>query len=142
MRLWSVHPKYLDSKGLVALWREGLLAKAVLSGKTKGYKNHPQLIRFRKSKNPERAINYFLYRVYLESCKREYCFDRKKIRVSRSGKIPVTRGQIKYEFKHLLKKLKKRDRKRYVSACKIKKIQINPLFKAIPGKTEAWERVS
>ncbi|WP_368086417.1 pyrimidine dimer DNA glycosylase/endonuclease V [Nitrosomonas sp. Nm34] len=26
MRLWSIHPKYLDAKGLLALWREGLQA--------------------------------------------------------------------------------------------------------------------
>jgi len=25
MRLWTLHPKYLDARGLVALWREGLL---------------------------------------------------------------------------------------------------------------------
>jgi len=43
MRIWSLHPKYLDSKGMVALWREALLAKQVLLNKTKGYKNHPQL---------------------------------------------------------------------------------------------------
>ena len=36
MRLWSLHPRYLDAKGLVALWREGLLAQAVLKGQTKG----------------------------------------------------------------------------------------------------------
>jgi hypothetical protein len=33
MRIWSLHPKYLDSKGLVALWRESLLAKNVLRDK-------------------------------------------------------------------------------------------------------------
>lgn len=43
MRLWSLHPQYLDAKGLVALWREGLLAQAVLAGQTRGYKRHPQL---------------------------------------------------------------------------------------------------
>lgn len=37
MRLWSIHPRYLDTKGLVALWRETLLlAQAVLFGNTKG----------------------------------------------------------------------------------------------------------
>ena len=41
MKLWSIHPKYLDAKGLVALWREALLAQKVLDGKTEGYKNHP-----------------------------------------------------------------------------------------------------
>ena len=29
MRLWSLHPRYLDRQGLTALWREGLLARAV-----------------------------------------------------------------------------------------------------------------
>ncbi|MBU0535398.1 MAG: pyrimidine dimer DNA glycosylase/endonuclease V, partial [Nanoarchaeota archaeon] len=75
MRLWSIHPKYLDSKGLVALWREALLARKVLQGKTKGYKSHPQLIRFREFPEPIKAINTYLYQVWKESCKRGYCFD-------------------------------------------------------------------
>jgi hypothetical protein len=33
MRLWSLHPEYLDANGLVALWREALLAQAFLQGK-------------------------------------------------------------------------------------------------------------
>jgi hypothetical protein len=48
MRLWSLHPKYLDRAGLLAVWREGLLAQQVLMGNTKGYKNHPQLNRFKE----------------------------------------------------------------------------------------------
>jgi len=47
MRLWSLHPSYLDPQGLVAVWREGLLAQAVLRGQTTGYTRHPQLARFR-----------------------------------------------------------------------------------------------
>jgi len=47
MRLWSLHPAYLDARGLGALWREGLLAQAVLRGKTRGYRSHPQLERWR-----------------------------------------------------------------------------------------------
>jgi hypothetical protein len=78
MRLWSIHPKYLDAQGLVALWREGLLAKKVLEGKTKGYKNHPQLIRFMGSKYPLEQINIFLGEVYNESLKRGYKFDKAK----------------------------------------------------------------
>jgi len=30
MRLWSIHPKYLDRQGLLAVWRESLLAQSVL----------------------------------------------------------------------------------------------------------------
>ncbi|HKX52383.1 MAG TPA: pyrimidine dimer DNA glycosylase/endonuclease V [Nitrosospira sp.] len=37
MRLWTLHPRYLDTKGLVAAWREALLAQKVLSGLTSGY---------------------------------------------------------------------------------------------------------
>ena len=37
MRLWTIHPRYLDSRGLVALWRESLLARAVLRSQTRGY---------------------------------------------------------------------------------------------------------
>ena len=64
MRIWSLHPKYLDTKGLVALWRETLLAKHVLEGKTKGYRNHPQLDRFKKAQNPPRVDQSILKRSF------------------------------------------------------------------------------
>jgi hypothetical protein len=32
MRLWTLHPQYLDPRGLVALWRVALLAQQVLLG--------------------------------------------------------------------------------------------------------------
>ncbi|MDI6747818.1 MAG: pyrimidine dimer DNA glycosylase/endonuclease V [Rhodocyclaceae bacterium] len=41
MRLWTLHPRYLDARGLVALWREARLAQAVLGGKTRGYTHTP-----------------------------------------------------------------------------------------------------
>jgi len=66
MRIWSIHPKYLDTKGLVALWRENLLAKNVLEHNTRGYKNHPQLIRSKNSGTPLQAINHYLAAVYQE----------------------------------------------------------------------------
>jgi len=55
VRLWSVHPEYLDSRGLVALWREALLAQAVLRGETRGYRRHPRLARFRARPDPTAA---------------------------------------------------------------------------------------
>ncbi len=79
MRLWSLHPKYLDSIGLVALWRESLLAKKVLENKTKGYNKHPQLIRFRNSKDSLIAINTFLYFIFQESLNRNFNFNKNKI---------------------------------------------------------------
>jgi hypothetical protein len=79
MRIWSLHPQYLDTKGLVALWRETLLAKNVLAGNTKGYKNHPQLKRFKNTDNPLHAINQYLSIIYQEASSRGYTFTREKI---------------------------------------------------------------
>jgi hypothetical protein len=111
MRLWSLHPKYLDAIGLVALWREALLAQKVLEGKTKGYRNHPQLIRFKNTRDPLLYIGTYLYFVHLEARRRRYEFDASKIKKfsSEIEKIPVKRGQIEYEFEHLLEKLKKKE---------------------------------
>ena len=97
MRIWSLHPKYLDVKGLVALWRETLLAKHVLEGKTKGYRNHPQLDRFKKSKSPLNAINQYLSEVYKEATNRGYNFDVTKFNpVEKPLKMTVTAGQLNY----------------------------------------------
>jgi hypothetical protein len=60
MRLWTLHPKYLDAQGLVALWREGLLAQKVLRGRTRGYRHHPQLARFRAQADPVASIARYL----------------------------------------------------------------------------------
>jgi hypothetical protein len=141
MRLWSIHPRYLDKKGLLAQWREGLLAKKVLEGKTRGYKNHPQLERFKKYSKPMDAINAFLYYTLEEAKKRGYKFDEKKIDVIRLEKaIPVNDGQIKYEFEHLLRKLEKRDEKKYHEIKNEKTIEPNPLFFIMKGEKEYWEK--
>ncbi len=142
MRIWSLHPKYLDSKGLVALWRETLLAKHVLEGKTKGYKNHPQLIRFKNSKKPVDAINIYLSFVHQEAVRRKYNFDEQKVDWnSRSTAISVTEGQLKYEVTHLLKKLKIRDLKKYKELKNQRVFDIHPLFNLIEGNIEDWEIV-
>ena len=140
MRIWSLHPKYLDAKGIVALWRETLLAKNVLQNKTKGYKNHPQLNRFKESKYPLAAVNLYLSYVHKEAIERSYNFDRKKFRVSNKRiKLKVTTGQVEYEAKHLLKKLKIRDPKRFKELKSVKVFEPHPLFKVVPGKIEGWE---
>jgi hypothetical protein len=142
MRLWSLHPKYLDQKGLVALWREALLAKAVLEGKTKGYKKHPQLDRFKASKKPLAAINSYLKTVYNEACGRGYCFDGSKIQKHlKKIRIPVSSGQISFEALHLGRKLNKRDRLRakILKACCT--VEINPIFRERRGGVESWEKI-
>jgi hypothetical protein len=142
MRLWSLHPRYLDAKGLVALWREGLLAQKVLQGKTKGYRHHPQLKRFRDSGNPARTIAGYLKCVADEADSRGYNFDRQKITapISRE-KMTVTSGQLKYEWAHLMAKLEKRDPQRHARWNMVKRIDPHPLFEKIRGAVEDWEVV-
>lgn len=142
MRLWSIHPKYLDTKGLVALWREALLAKNVLMNKTKGYQHHPQLIRFKNHSSPINAINNYLNEVYLESKKREYNFDVNKIgQIESIEKISITSGQIQFEKEHLLRKLKIRDKSMYRKFIAEKDITIHPLFRLVDGHIEEWEKI-
>lgn len=142
MRIWSIHPKYLDTKGLVALWRETLLAKNVLEDNTKGYKNHPQLIRFRNSDNPIHNINRYLEEVYKEALVRGYNFSKEKFKTFQEPlTLNVTQGQIDYEKSHLLKKLEIRDKERYFRLSEEIQIDPHPLFKIIGGEIEEWEIV-
>jgi len=141
MRLWSLHPKYLDVKGLVALWREALLAKKVLEGNTRGYKNHPQLERFKKSDNPLDCINQYLLIVFQEAETRGYHFNRDKIDLNfKPAKIKVTNGQLKYETTHLLNKLKTRDILKYKELIKTGVCEAHPLFVVVEGEIENWEK--
>jgi len=140
VRIWSIHPRHLDAKGLVALWRETLLAKHVLEGKTKGYKNHPQLDRFKSSSNPLDSINSYLAAVYDEASTRGYNFNKDKINWKfKPSKMSVTNGQFEYETEHLLKKLKLRDRKKYEELIELDKLKPHPLFKIRKGGVEDWE---
>ena len=142
MRLWSLHPSYLDTKGLVALWREGLLAHAILNNKTKGYKRHPQLDRFQSCSTPIAAIDRYLWFIYEESMRRGYHFDKGKLgpRIE-CPQISVTQGQLQYELHHLKGKLRSRDTKKYREICALQKAEPHPLFKVIPGDIEPWEKL-
>ncbi|MBC7332797.1 MAG: hypothetical protein H5T91_10315 [Synergistetes bacterium] len=142
MRLWSIHPKYLDTKGLLAVWREGLLAKKVLEGKTEGYKNHPQLERFKKSKDPIAYINAYLYEILLEAKGRGYNFNESKLqKVKIDSKLTVTDKQVAYEFQHLLNKLKLRNKEKYEEIKSVEKVDAHPLFIIIAGEIEPWEKL-
>ena len=141
MRLWSLHPEYLDARGLVALWREGLLARKALQQQTRGYKKHPQLYRFNAHLQPRVAIDCYLRYVYEEAVKRGYHFDVGKIGHERQcPKIPLTKGQLRYELNHLKAKLKMRDPARYKKILAVKKPRAHPLFKMIAGGIERWEK--
>ena len=144
MRLWTISFKYLDAKGLVALWREALLAKNVLAGLTNGYKNHPQLDRFYAHENALEAINAYLAEVYAQACARGYKFDAAKageFDERNLVKIAVSSGQIEYEFAFLQKKLKSRDVKAHERNLSVKKIEVASIFKEIEGGIEPWEKV-
>ncbi|MYH02523.1 MAG: DNA lyase [Nitrospira sp. SB0675_bin_23] len=141
MRLWSIHPQYLDPRGLVALWREGLLAQAVLRGETTGYKHHPQLLRFRMQSSPIAYIAEYLRSVHEESIKRGYRFDARKIARSRTSKqIDVSRGQIDFEWQHLMKKLETRAPKWREKLMTVTPPIPHPLFRVKPSSIADWER--
>jgi hypothetical protein len=136
-----VHPKYLDTRGLVALWREGLLAQAVLRGRTTGYRHHPQLDRFRAQASPVGAIADYLRGVHAESVNRGYSFAARKISPARAaGVIAVTRGQLMHEWSHLGSKLARRDPELRRRLSRVRRPQPHPSFRVVPGDVETWER--
>ena len=141
MRLWSIHPKYLDPKGIVAAWREALLAQKVLAGGTKGYRHHPQLIRFQAQAEPLAAIATFLMAIADEAKTRGYHFDATKISPERfTGKIDETSGHLAYEWEHLKTKLQVRAPELALRFRNVKTPEPHPLFRIIPGTVRDWEK--
>lgn len=146
MRLWSLHPKYLDAKGLTALWREALLAQHVLTGETKGYRHHPQLLRFSAHPETRLALACYLTEVWREAARRMYRFDKTKIpnfadiELDRVASITVNRGQIAFEQSWLCEKLRQRDPVRHEAVCTIERLECHPLFEIVEGPIEAWEK--
>jgi len=141
VRLWSIHPKYLDQIGIVALWREGLLAQKVLLGNTKGYTRHPQLDRFKQCDNPVGAIASYLHAVAVDATRRGYNFTTDKIDTRRfTGTIAVASGQASYEFSHLLKKLAVRSPEQYQRLLDVTTVTLHPLFHRVKGEVAGWEK--
>lgn len=145
MRLWTLHPRLLDRQGLTGGWREALLAQAVLAGRTKGYRDHPQLERFRAHADPEGAVGAFLSGLALEARARGYRFDVTKIDRPLSledglAPIPVTDGQRDYEWEHLRAKLAARSPEWLARWADVEVPDVHPLFSVRPGPLETWER--
>lgn len=151
MRLWSLHPSELDRQGLVACWREALLAQAVLSGHTRGYTHHPQLQRFREHAHPSTAVCAYLEGLYVESRSRGYRFDGTRILGGPTGhmlqaeQIPVTNGQLDREWAHLQSKLAVRSPHLHApgsspDASSPDAVPVHPLFVVVPGPPAPWER--
>ena len=158
MRLWSLHPRYLDARGFVAAWREALLAQAVLAGRTRGYREHPQLVRFRAHPAPARAIAAYLRGLHAESVERGYRFDAgriagcdaeridgaatRRIAGCDADRVAVTRGQLAFERTHLLTKLRIRDPRLAARLRHARSPTPHPLFRVVPGGVEPWERAT
>jgi hypothetical protein len=172
MRLWTLHPRYLDRPGLTGGWREALLAQAVLAGRTRGYRSHPQLVRFRRHADTPAAVGAYLAGLADEAERRGYRFDRSRIDrppaadrphgpegtdgadgADGSGRadgtqtvtapvtpIPVTEGQVAYEWQHLLAKLADRSPEQYATLREVTVPEVHPLFQVVPGPIEDWER--
>lgn len=141
MRLWTLHPSYLDSAGLTAAWREGLLARAVLSGRTVGYRHHPQLARFRACRDPRAAIDTYLAGLLAEADRRGFRFDRRKL--ARRGarvRLRATTGQLRFEWAHLLAKLARRAPARHAELRRKPRPRAHPMFRVVAGPVADWER--
>ena len=140
MRLWTLHPQYLDAQGLVALWREALLAQAVLKGQTRGYINHPQLNRFKAVPNPQAAIAVYLQNVHAEATQRGYHFDVTKFQMTENvALIEATQGQLDYEWAHLRAKLQARSPAVFGNIAHIAQPHVHPLFRLVDGGIAEWE---
>lgn len=141
MRLWSLHPELLDRAALVACWREGLLAQAVLRGLTQGYRAHPQLDRFRATTEPVDAVATYLVGLADEADRRGYRFDR--TRLARPGDpalaLDVTVGQVRFEVDHLRAKVAVRSPD-WLTRLTEGQLRPHPIFRAVPGDVEPWER--
>jgi hypothetical protein len=132
---------YLDARGVVALWREALLARAVLAGRTRGYTAHPQLLRFRAARRPLAAINAYLAAVAEEAAARGYRFDRRKIRGPRKhAPLEETRGQLQAEWRHLRRKLRVRAPQLARKVRGVSSPMPHPLFRVVRGGVRTWEK--
>jgi hypothetical protein len=141
MRIWTVHPKYLDARGLVAVWREALLARSVLRGHTTGYRWHPQLVRFRSEPRPLACLNAYLRAIYQEAARRGYRFDRRKLgRATGPHRMVATSGQLAFEWRHLKRKLRARSPTAYRAVRSESKPDPHPLFVISAGPVSTWER--
>ena len=143
MRLWSLHPSQLDRAGLVAGWREALLAQAVLAGRTRGYTYHPQLERFRAASDPLDAVGAYLAGLLAEAGRRGYRFDASRIDRPEVAVAPiaVTDGQLALELEHLRRKVSVRapewlDR----LPASGTPVVAHPMMDVVPGPVEPWER--
>jgi hypothetical protein len=141
VRLWTIHPAHLDRQGLLAVWREALLAQAVLLGRTKGYRKHPQLERFLAQEDPVACVATYLAGILAEANRRGYRFDASKIDPRRTVRtMAETDGQLRYEWRHLREKLRLRSPAALEAARDVGEPRAHPLFAIVPGDVRDWEK--
>jgi hypothetical protein len=143
MRLWTFHPKYLDRKGLLGLWRECCTAKSALT-RCKGYRNHPQLMRFKATGEPLRALCRYMISVFDEGIRRGYRMNSSLIPDVDPIRemLPVTSGQLQYELDWIRHKLAVRSPGFLGGlADSVGDVRLHDLFYVVPGDIEEWERV-
>lgn len=142
MRLWSMHPRYFDRQALTACWREGLLAQAVITEPGRGYSHHPQLRRFQLMDDPRAAIGDYLSAIVDEADARGYHFAREKVHVTGAAKrLPLTDGQLAYEWAHLRSKLQLRSPDVWAHWQTLVFPDPHPSFVVIDGPIADWEKV-
>lgn len=143
MRIWSLHPRYLDRQGLTACWRETLLAQAVLAGRTRGYRSHPQLERFRATTDPIGAISWYLHGIADDADARGYRYDRTRIDRPASAvtTIDVSAGQLDYEWAWLSQKLTYRSPEWLARWHDVEQPEPHRSFTVIKGPVATWERI-
>jgi hypothetical protein len=148
MRIWSISPEYMDTKRLGAQWCEALLCRNVIKGLTKGYKHHPQALRLMKHPTPLAFVNSFLYTIWKESQNRGFKYDKNRLEEFPSfvGPMPVTKGQLYYEFHHLQNKLTdsgelERYHRNERNSMGFYGIKPNDLFIVVPGDIEDFEKI-
>lgn len=143
MRVWSLHPRYLDRQGLTACWRETLLAQAVLAGRTRGYTAHPQLDRFREQPDPRGAVCWYLHGIAEEADARGYRYDRRRIDRAPDPmpSIAVTSGQLVLEWSWLRSKLAGRSPDVLTRWADVETPIPHRSFIVVDGPVAPWERL-
>jgi hypothetical protein len=157
VRLWSIHPEYLDRMGLLGLWREALLAQQVLHGETENYKNHSHMQRF-YALPKEDAMQYmsdYLFFVWQEGKLRGYKLNVNHIKDPRNGGslsgsprklFTVSSGQLALEYQILCMRTRNRDHKHFLGledkypSHRMWVPKPNPVFTLIHGRKEEWEK--
>ena len=111
-------------------------------GGTRGYRNHPQLERFRATTSPSTSIGDYLHHVADEADRRGYRFDRSKLGPRPAAtRLEVTTGQVAFEREHLKRKLDTRDAERSSALPEAHAIQSHPMFTIVDGPISEWERI-